>query len=148
MWNAARVLQVGLMVAVAAGLFALLFSTFGDFSKPTCADGWQSSSIGRQGACSWHGGVRHPDNTRLILVSAILSALAALIVGVIYAAIVSRYLPAPPPPAPPREPDPTCPKCKGTMLLRRGPRGEFWGCGRYPRCRGTRAIVAPRRTPA
>jgi hypothetical protein len=23
----------------------------------TCADGWQSPSIGKQGACSWHGGV-------------------------------------------------------------------------------------------
>jgi hypothetical protein len=25
-----------------------------------CADGWRSPSIGRQGACSHHGGVRQP----------------------------------------------------------------------------------------
>lgn len=23
----------------------------------TCKDGWMSSSIGKQGACSWHGGI-------------------------------------------------------------------------------------------
>lgn len=23
----------------------------------TCSDGWHSPSIGKQGACSWHGGV-------------------------------------------------------------------------------------------
>lgn len=26
---------------------------------PVCSDGWHSSSIGRSGACSHHGGVRH-----------------------------------------------------------------------------------------
>lgn len=28
-----------------------------------CEDGWRSSSIGRQGACSHHGGVRYEDPT-------------------------------------------------------------------------------------
>ena len=33
---------------------------------------------------------------------------------------------------------PTCPKCGGLMKLRSGKHGEFWGCFRYPDCRGTR----------
>jgi hypothetical protein len=27
-----------------------------------CADGWNSPSIGKQGACSWHGGVVYPSH--------------------------------------------------------------------------------------
>jgi len=39
---------------------------------------------------------------------------------------------------------PACPLCKSTMVARpaqRGPNagGRFWGCSRYPKCRGTRA---------
>jgi restriction system protein len=38
---------------------------------------------------------------------------------------------------------PSCPKCSSAMVLRtarKGPNtgGEFWGCTRYPACRGTR----------
>jgi len=33
---------------------------------------------------------------------------------------------------------PTCPQCGGPMQLRSGKFGEFWGCLRYPDCRGTR----------
>ena len=33
---------------------------------------------------------------------------------------------------------PTCPICSGPMKLRTGKHGEFWGCVRYPDCRGTR----------
>ncbi len=33
---------------------------------------------------------------------------------------------------------PSCPRCGGLMKLRRGSRGEFWGCVNYPSCRGTR----------
>lgn len=32
---------------------------------------------------------------------------------------------------------PKCPKCKGEMTQRSGPRGSFWGCEDYPSCRGT-----------
>ena len=40
---------------------------------------------------------------------------------------------------------PTCPACGEPMILRTARRGEhtgeqFWGCSRYPRCRGTRAL--------
>lgn len=39
---------------------------------------------------------------------------------------------------------PTCPRCGSKMLLRETRRGmyvsqSFWGCSRYPACRGTRA---------
>ncbi len=33
---------------------------------------------------------------------------------------------------------PTCPQCGGLMKLRSGRFGEFWGCLKYPDCRGTR----------
>ncbi len=36
------------------------------------------------------------------------------------------------------EETPNCPRCKSIMKLRTGPRGPFWGCSRYPACKGTR----------
>lgn len=50
---------------------------------------------------------------------------------------------APPPqPAPAKEP-PVCPVCTGTMVLRhnRRTREPFWGCLRFPRCKGTTAAL-------
>lgn len=40
-----------------------------------------------------------------------------------------------------------CPRCKGLMVLRTAKRGryagrKFWGCSRYPKCRGTRKADA------
>lgn len=35
---------------------------------------------------------------------------------------------------------PSCPRCGAQMLRRRGRHGSFWGCSRYPSCRGTRNI--------
>lgn len=32
---------------------------------------------------------------------------------------------------------PTCPKCRVKMVVRKGPRGDFWGCAHYPKCRQT-----------
>jgi DNA topoisomerase-1 len=39
-------------------------------------------------------------------------------------------------------PDPkiACPKCGAPMVRRTGPRGEFWGCSKYPACKGSRNI--------
>lgn len=31
-----------------------------------------------------------------------------------------------------------CPDCSGQMISRQGPHGIFWGCKRFPECRGTR----------
>jgi predicted RNA-binding Zn-ribbon protein involved in translation (DUF1610 family) len=56
---------------------------------------------------------------------------------------------APPPawqpgtPAPPpgeAATDIACPKCGGKMVRRTGPKGPFYGCSRYPGCKGTRSL--------
>ncbi len=31
-----------------------------------------------------------------------------------------------------------CPRCNSATVLRGGPRGQFYGCSSFPRCRGTR----------
>ena len=31
---------------------------------------------------------------------------------------------------------PPCPLCKGPMRKRQGKKGDFWGCVRYPDCKG------------
>lgn len=31
-----------------------------------------------------------------------------------------------------------CPECYGKMVSRKGQYGTFWGCAKYPECRGTR----------
>lgn len=43
------------------------------------------------------------------------------------------------------KPEPVCPSCGAKMVLRRPKPGgkqfePFWGCNRYPDCRGTRSI--------
>lgn len=35
---------------------------------------------------------------------------------------------------------PTCPRCGSPMRSRSGRYGQFWGCSRYPDCKGTRNI--------
>jgi len=35
---------------------------------------------------------------------------------------------------------PTCPRCSSPMRRRSGRYGQFWGCSRYPGCKGTRKI--------
>jgi len=35
---------------------------------------------------------------------------------------------------------PACPKCGEAMVQRRSRRGPFWGCSKYPECKGTRSI--------
>jgi len=35
---------------------------------------------------------------------------------------------------------PSCPRCNSPMRKRSGSRGEFWGCSRYPECKGTRNV--------
>ena len=35
---------------------------------------------------------------------------------------------------------PLCPKCGSSMIKRTGPRGEFWGCSTFPKCKGTRNL--------
>jgi restriction system protein len=33
----------------------------------------------------------------------------------------------------------TCEQCGNQKVLRKGPRGEFYGCSGYPKCRNTKA---------
>ncbi|MBY0526670.1 MAG: type I DNA topoisomerase [Gemmataceae bacterium] len=52
------------------------------------------------------------------------------------------------PPAPVKQAVPevevteTCPECDAAMKLRRGPRGFFLGCSKFPKCRGRREVSA------
>lgn len=41
----------------------------------------------------------------------------------------------------------TCPDCDGPMVPRTSAHGKFWGCAKFPKCRGTRNSDgdAPRR---
>jgi hypothetical protein len=48
-------------------------------------------------------------------------------------------LPAPPAPAPAAS-GVSCPQCGSPMAQRNGKYGTFWGCSRYPECRGTRRV--------
>lgn len=32
----------------------------------------------------------------------------------------------------------TCPVCEGPMTPRSSQYGKFWGCNKYPKCKGTR----------
>jgi hypothetical protein len=42
----------------------------------TCSDGWHSPSIGRQGSCSWHGGVDYTPRIFAFFVSMFVGILA------------------------------------------------------------------------
>jgi hypothetical protein len=68
---------------------------YGDLvhSYQTCADGWDSPSIGRQGACSHHGGVvtrtidKRTDSQRLFTYSLVGFGSISLIIAIISVAI-------------------------------------------------------------
>ena len=50
-------------------------------------------------------------------------------------------------PTPPPLQAPSCPECRAVMVRRTAQRGalagrDFWGCTRYPACRGTVNILA------
>lgn len=59
-----------------------------DIPPPECSDGWQSPSIGRQGACSHHGGVNYHDDLYFRAVG--IGALSGLLVYVIGTLIERR----------------------------------------------------------
>lgn len=41
---------------------------------------------------------------------------------------------------------PICPQCRSPMALREGPFSKFFGCKRYPACKGTRKVKTPNNT--
>nr|WP_278248742.1 topoisomerase DNA-binding C4 zinc finger domain-containing protein [Marinobacter halodurans] len=127
----------------------------------TCNSGWKSPSIGSSGACSSHGGVAEWKAFLPII-------LAGGVAFWFYGKFSPRRLPQnkdqndsprpiepieTPKPAPkssrPRsvKSQPNCPRCRAKMVLRtasqgRNAGGQFWGCPKYPRCRGTRRYVS------
>jgi restriction system protein len=72
--------------------------------------------------------------------------LAALVSGVQSGAVSSPSRKPEPAPIASATSSPTCPSCGTTMVrrtARRGPQAgsAFWGCPKYPACRGTRAVA-------
>lgn len=142
------VLALVAFIASQVGLGTVLFAH-------ECSDGWPSGSIGRRGACSHHGGVsRGPDFLRNILSIGIGWAAYAGTAKLRQPPQPSAPIPKPavePLPAPVKEQatanaGPTCPKCGRHMVLRTARNGahagqEFYGCSRYPRCKGTRSTT-------
>lgn len=59
-------------------------------------------------------------------------------------AVTPQPRPAPEPPSAPhvttKSGTPTCPRCGSPMRRCSGRYGQFWGCSRYPGCKGTRKI--------
>ena len=130
----------------------------------TCNSGWKSPSIGRSGACSHNGGVASWKGFLPVL----LSGGAAFWFYVSFSpkniSISPNVTPppapapapapgennntqpnTPPPPRKPRKPKSQvrCPKCSSPMSLRtakkgKNPGSKFWGCNKYPRCKGTK----------
>lgn len=94
---------------------------------PHCRDGWQSPSIGRRGACSWHGGVDRSANG-LGFFALILSGLAG------FATFAKLTEPLPKPPV-----DPAswrlCPKCRSPMKHHAEHR-DLLQCTQHPGCDG------------
>ncbi|MBD9416995.1 topoisomerase DNA-binding C4 zinc finger domain-containing protein [Pseudomonas sp. PDM16] len=127
----------------------------------TCNSGWKSPSIGRSGACSHHGGVAGWKGSLPIL----LSGGAALWFFISFSpkstpprvTTTSAELPSgtnstqpvtPPTPNSERKSQNivTCPRCSSLMSLRtakkgKNPGSKFWGCSKYPRCKGTRSYT-------
>jgi hypothetical protein len=104
----------------------------------SCADGWLSPSIGRQGACSSHGGVDR-SRDRVAFVGAMGAG------GLTYwlAARHRRHGRTEPRLSP--SDGPLCPRCGRSMVERTARRGRhagsrFFGCSGYPACRGTRTM--------
>jgi hypothetical protein len=138
----------------------------------TCRDGWHSHSIGQRGACSHHGGVGGGLHTLAIFGSAGLGIWVGVLAyrrdqaklerarrerwekheADIATRATPRQVPEPikiSVSAPAVAPTPlvACPICGSAMRLRRAKRGKrsgkrFWGCSRYPACRGTKNVSA------
>ena len=154
--------QLKLYSSLAFGVVAFVVAmiALNHLIGPTrCGDGWPSPSIGRRGACSWHGGVNWSPAELAFLASVIIGIGVGLVgerlkrrrtsSGLMRPA--SRPLPSLLPPqrgATPRinlTPGVRCPRCDSVMKKRLARRGrnagrEFWGCSRFPTCTGTRAM--------
>jgi hypothetical protein len=142
-----------------AAFVAMLFITRPIVQPTTCADGWRSPSIGRQGACSWHGGVG--TNWSAILASLLNIGGGLAVGGGLYGirerreeaerlrlqkireaeeqAELERLR------AQAKAEGIACPNCGCPMEVRstwrRNRKQFFRGCVRFPECRGTRPVT-------
>lgn len=133
-----------------------IWDSLKDKSPWTCRDGWRSPSIGKQGACSWHNGVK-PRNDGLadLLSSSIwiiltISYISSSIFLIRIALPEKKSLdstkrekqPAPQPLGPFKplayaERSPPCPLCGARMLAKHGTKGFYAVCEKKS-CLGTR----------
>ncbi|XLZ68555.1 topoisomerase DNA-binding C4 zinc finger domain-containing protein [Massilia sp. SR12] len=150
---------IGISILVFFAVWGLLLLLVGG---AVCSDGWASGSIGRAGACSHHGGVRTWPNVLVFFISAVVAFKFHHSRQLKYQKerlikrpepICSVATPVEPelkPPSPvskrrqTRKERNLCPNCGASMVLRiagkgRNAGGQFWGCNRFPRCKGTRA---------
>jgi hypothetical protein len=142
-----RPMTIGVTVGTALFIFFVALQ-----GPARCRDGWASPSIGRQGACSHHGGV----SSSPLLFELTLSALVGWAAGAlrnrplemrrlaerraeqerIDAELKAKA----------QEDGTACPLCGFPLLRRRAYRGKnrgghFMGCSRYPQCKGTRDLT-------
>lgn len=45
----------------------------------------------------------------------------------------------------PEQPSEICPLCQAKMRLRKGSKGPFWSCSRYPECKGAKPVAGKKR---
>lgn len=133
----------GMVVGVAVFVFLVLGSR-SILGPATCRDGWRSPSIGRQGACSHHGGVSH---SRMLLIFPFLG-LAYWAGRLASCDSVGRKSDVSPT-LTPRPPGPKCPSCMGRMSKLTdddGPHagGQYWRCLNWPVCKGRITIPKPK----
>ena len=138
------------------GIVRLVHWLEGPIGPIRCRDGWASSAIGIQGACSHHGGVTDSESWAQAFSFPIVM-IGALLGFLIFIVLYAIFNPERPhigdPPATTGSPYPeiemldetfgrACPRCGNQMIKRTAKRGNknykpFWGCSRYPKCRGT-----------
>lgn len=162
MYSKDRIWLIGICVFI--GSMILLSILFG---AAVCSDGWASPSIGRRGACSHHGGVDKTAGViKLFLsIAATWWAVFAYSAGrekwlamrreageatksvTVEKPAITQHITPPPTsvvaPRLKRPPAVKCPVCGGGMSVRtakvgKNAGGKFWGCKRFPRCKGTK----------
>lgn len=135
----------------------------------SCSDGFMSSSIGRRGACSHHGGVSVLSKMSFPLSLTVSGLIASWLFSMLSkentetkessrdlksnsenlnqgSNITTLNIMPQKNIQKNRSLSNKCPRCKSKLVLRTAKRGrnsgnKFWGCSRYPRCRGTRPYV-------
>ena len=144
-------------IVVGFAVFFILNLVGNQIVGPTrCSDGWASPSIGKQGACSHHGGVNRSPKSGVLILSILGGFVAAAFVGSGEPRSQRQNLEGKNSSLRKRKDGqhgngatPQCPVCGSDMVLRVAKKGkyagrQFYGCKKYPRCKG---LVNIERTP-